>query len=254
MATKNLFIAGQPYNGVGQLEIPLNDNGKASTSEKAKFLETTIENNAAAAGDILKDKLAYVNGEQVAGTIPTYSTKDADISKTISYKGQTNSQTQPTVTFNTDNKYLTTDLTVTAPSIYDLTTVGKAAFPFDLSQAQINDEIIANNKYYITEGTLSKGGMEDIDTVIQNNGDEQTIFTLRAANTETGQFVNLYSKYGKRVYVTNSTSDQYPAVRTIANDSNFIPNNIVDGVKIFGLTGSRVIPNIKQSGTVLTIS
>jgi hypothetical protein len=99
--------------------------------------------------------------------------------------------------------------------------------------------------------------MKDIDTVIKDNGDEQTIFTLKANNPETGKFVSLYSTYDKRVYVGTSADNRYPVVESIANDSNFIPNNIVNGVEIFGLKGSRVIPaiqwknNDKNSGILL---
>lgn len=258
MAKQNLFIAGKPWDGVEQLEIPLNDNGKASTSEKAKFIETSSSNPAGAA-EILTGKEAYVNGAKVTGEIPTYSTNTADTTKTISYKGQTSNQTQPTVTFDTDKKYLTTNLTAKAPSIYELTTVGQDAFPFDASKAQTDDAIAQTNgnNYYIQSGTLYKGGMEDMDTVIQDNGDEQSIFTLRADNPETGKFVNLYSRYGKRVYVGSSNNNQSPVVSAIANDSNFIPRNIVDGVTIFGLTGKRVIPAVDwkdEAKGILSIS
>lgn len=60
---KNLIINGVNYNDVNEVKIPVAEN----PSEMAVFNDTAVSNGAVA-GDIKKDKVAWVNGELVKGT------------------------------------------------------------------------------------------------------------------------------------------------------------------------------------------
>ena len=76
---QNVIINGVTYQNCPEVDIPKSGGGTA------KFLDTTIASNGAAAGDILSGKKAFVNGSEVTGNI---SSKSA-----ATYNPSTSSQT-----------------------------------------------------------------------------------------------------------------------------------------------------------------
>ena len=60
MASKNLIVNGENYNGIQKLEMEMQDNSTAI------YVETSDAN--ADSSEIAKDKIAYVNGIKVVGT------------------------------------------------------------------------------------------------------------------------------------------------------------------------------------------
>lgn len=76
---QNVVINGVTYQNVPEVDIPKSGGGTA------KFMDTTIASNAAAAGDILSGKKAFVNGSELTGNI---SSKSA-----ASYNPSTSDQT-----------------------------------------------------------------------------------------------------------------------------------------------------------------
>ena len=60
---QNVVINGVTYQNVPEVDIPKSGGGSA------KFLDTTISSNGAAAGDMLSGKKAFVNGSEVTGNI-----------------------------------------------------------------------------------------------------------------------------------------------------------------------------------------
>lgn len=153
MAKQNLFIAGKPWDGVEQLEIPLsNADGTAASSTKAKFIETTVEENPATAEDILSNKKAWVNGVKINGGIPSLATTNYE----LKYTGLGGIDKQPKQTISAGS-YLAEDVTVTAPTYHDLTTPGNNACPVTSANSS---PYIVNGRQYILNGTLYSGSME----------------------------------------------------------------------------------------------
>ena len=76
---QNVIINGVTYQNVPEVDIPKSGGGTA------KFLDTTIASNAAAAGDMLSGKKAFVNGSEVTGNIQSKSA--------ASYNPSTSAQT-----------------------------------------------------------------------------------------------------------------------------------------------------------------
>lgn len=60
---QNVIINGVTYASVPEVDIPKSGGGTA------KFLDTTIANDGAAAGNILSGKKGYVNGSLVTGNM-----------------------------------------------------------------------------------------------------------------------------------------------------------------------------------------
>lgn len=72
---QNLVIAGATFNDVPSVDIPISGGGTA------RFVDTSDAN--ATAGNIAKDKTAYVNGQKIVGT--SESGGKPEQTKTASY-------------------------------------------------------------------------------------------------------------------------------------------------------------------------
>lgn len=215
MARKNLFIAGQPWDEVGQLEIPLNDNGKAS-SEKAKFIETTVEENAATAKDILKDKLAYVNGEQVTGQIPSLAATEYE----LKYTGLSGIDKQPTQTIPSGS-YLATDVTITAPTYQNLTNLGHEDCPL-LNSSPTAKDTIAEGEEYIRNGERFRG------TLVETDPDFYQGTTLRSDARQPNSFF-VRTHLNNAVHVP-ATGTQYHVDLLTISIPNLQPQYIQNGI------------------------
>lgn len=70
---QNLTLMGAVFQNVPAVLLP------KATSGMARFDDTTIPSNAAAASDIASGKLAYVNGSLITGTASGGSSKNAQV-------------------------------------------------------------------------------------------------------------------------------------------------------------------------------
>ena len=238
MATKDLFIAGQPWNGVAQLEIPLNDNGKASTSEKAKFIETTVKENAATAKDILKDKVAYVNGEQVTGKIPSLE----DTSYELTYIDvDINKKPEQTIS---KGSYLAENVTVTAPTYENLTTPGNAACPIEGANSS---SYIVSGHSYILAGALYEGSMKTFEDTNIGEADEgytNRILTLAPpANSQSYPGLFSLARVSSGEGGNGGKSGSY-----YITDNAGTQNVIIDEIFIRNLTPSVVLADTEIGG------
>lgn len=256
MAKQNLFIAGQPWNEVEQLEIPLNDNGKASTSEKAKFIETTVEENAAAAAkDILKDKVAYVNGKQVTGEIPSLTATNYE----LKYTGLGGINKQPKQTISAGS-YLAEQVTITAPTYENLTTPGNAACPIEGANSS---PYIVSGHQYILKGALYNGSMKTFEDTNIGEADEgyaNRILTL-APPANSQSYPGLFSlarvssgeggnggKSGS-YYITDNAGTQNVIIDEIFI-RNLTPSVVLADTEIGGIKGAPIFRGSLQVPTV----
>ena len=256
MAKQNLFIAGELWEDVEQLEIPLsNDDGTAATETKAKFIETTVEENAATAEDILLNKKAWVNGVEIAGGIPSLAATNYE----LKYTDTDGIDEQPTQTI-LSGSYLAENVTVTAPTYNDLTTPGNAACPVTSASP---DEYIVNGLQYIKNGTLHQGIMEALNDKNLDDADigyKNTILELGPADSSSYPGIFSLLRVSSGEGGNNGKAGSFyiqsnPGVQNYEIDQIFIrnltPDVVLAGTEIGGIenapifTGSLPVPAIK---------
>lgn len=218
MARKDLFIAGEPWNEVEQLEIPLsNADGTAASSTKAKFIETTVEENAATAKDILSTKKAWVNGSKITGEIPSLTTTNYE----LKYTGL-GIDKQPKQTISAGS-YLAEDVTVTAPTYNDLTNLTHEDCPL-LNSSSTTIDTIAEGEEYI------RNGERFIGTLAETDHDYYQGTTLRSDAKQPNSFV-VRTHLNNAVRVPATGAQYHVDLLTISIPS-LQPKYIQNGVKL----------------------
>ena len=135
---QNVIINGVTYQNVPEVDIPLSGGGTA------KFMDTTISSNAAAAGSILSGKKAYVNGSEITGNI---SSKSA-----ASYNPSTSDQT-----INA-SQYLSGAQTIRAVTMTNLTAANIANGVTVKIGCSADDDCVASVTGSLTAATITQDG------------------------------------------------------------------------------------------------
>lgn len=135
---QNVIINSVTYQNVPEVDIPKSGGGTA------KFLDTTITSNAAAAGDMLSGKKAFVNGSEVTGNI---SSKSA-----ASYNPSTSDQT-----INA-SQYLSGAQTIRAVTLENLVAANIAAGVTVKVGCSADDDCVASVTGSLSAAVISQDG------------------------------------------------------------------------------------------------
>lgn len=135
---QNVVINGVTYQNVPEVDIPKSGGGTA------KFMDTTIASNAAAAGDILSGKKAFVNGSELTGNI---SSKSA-----ASYNPSTSDQTI------NGSQYLSGAQTIRAVTLTNLVAANIASGVTVKIGCSADDDCVASVTGSLSAAVISQDG------------------------------------------------------------------------------------------------
>ena len=135
---QNVVINGVTYQNVPEVNIPKSGGGTA------KFMDTTIASNAAAAGDILSGKKAFVNGSELTGNI---SSKSA-----ASYNPSTSDQTI------NGSQYLSGTQTIRAVTLTNLVAANIASGVTVKIGCSADDDCVASVTGSLSAAVISQDG------------------------------------------------------------------------------------------------
>ena len=220
----NIIIRNIVYSNCPEVDIPIDGGGTA------KFVDTS-DATMTGGGQMLDGYTSYSNGTKYTGSIPTKTSADLTAS----------------------------GATVTVPVGYYASAASKSvasgSATTPTTSITANPSVSVNSSGLIT-ATVS-GSQSITPTVSAGYVSSGTAGTVSVSGSDTLQLTT----QGATTYTPSTSSQTIAAdtyltgVQTISGDANLIPSYIVQGISIFGVAGSAVVPIITQDANgVVSIS
>lgn len=215
---KNVVINGVTYSNVPEVDIPISDGGTA------QFMDTS-DASLDSGDEMLSGVTAYSDGTKYTGTIATKTGSD------LTASGAT--VTVPSGYYASQVSKSVATGSATPPSTISGTsaTLSSGTNTITLSKSvSVTPDVSAG---YVSSGTAGSSSVSLTASV-----------TTRGATTITPGTSSQTIASG--TYLTGA--------QTIEGDSDLVASNILNGVTIFGVSGSLSLPAISQDSTTKVLS
>lgn len=258
--TSNKTISYGKHNGSGYV---VGDPGLTSsniksgaeifnTPGKAEVVDTTEVTNPANSGNILKDKVAFINGEKVVG-----SATDNGSVGTQNLTTQNAEYTIPAGFHNGLGKVKAVIAGLIASVIKAGATVGGILGTFTSDATATASQILSGITAYVN-GNKVTGTMPNNGAISKTLAVNENYKIPAGYHNGNGSVSQSLATKAAATYTPGTTDQTIPAnqyltgAQTIKGDPNLIAANILEDVPLFGLVGTA--PNIQKIAAVHAVS